>query len=128
MNGEALTKRYEVRDAETGEVVEGPVHVLRPDHDAWANTAMYVYVRLCGAKDYALRQALVYPNKAFSRYLPNILKEEGLLSGGVSYTRDDLMYHPAKDRSEVTLAEADEWAAKFGLKLSGVVYQETDGL
>lgn len=46
--GEALTKRYEVKDLETGEVLSEPLYVLRPQHDHVAFTAMSAYARLCG--------------------------------------------------------------------------------
>ena len=46
-NGDALKKRYEVRDAETGEVVED-AYVLRSKEDQFAWTVMYAYARLCG--------------------------------------------------------------------------------
>ena len=45
-NGDAITKRYEVRDAETGEVVEGPLYVLRPREDIVARSAMFCYAHL----------------------------------------------------------------------------------
>ncbi len=126
MNGEALTKRYEVRDAETGEVVEGPVHVLRPEHDEWARSTMHVYVRLCGVKDCGLSQALVRPTEEMRLWIPKILEERGLPSGGTSYTRDDLIYRPSAPREEVTLADTDRLAAEMGFALAGVVYQETE--
>lgn len=50
MNGDALTKRYEVRDAETGEVVED-AYVLRPKGDGFAWTVMHAYLHLCGVPD-----------------------------------------------------------------------------
>jgi len=46
-NGDALLKRYEVRDPETGETVED-AFVLRPGEDKIAQTAMHIYGRLCG--------------------------------------------------------------------------------
>jgi len=46
-NGDALLKRYEVRDPETGEMVED-AFVLRPGKDKIARTAMHIYGRLCG--------------------------------------------------------------------------------
>ena len=49
-NGNALTKRYEVRDAETGEVVED-AYVLRPGEDDFAWVVMHAYGRLCGLED-----------------------------------------------------------------------------
>lgn len=47
-DGEAITKRYEVKDLETGEFINEPLYVLRPQHDNAAFTAMGVYARLCG--------------------------------------------------------------------------------
>jgi hypothetical protein len=46
-NGDALLKRYEVRDPDTGEKVED-AFVLRPGKDKIARTAMHIYARLCG--------------------------------------------------------------------------------
>ena len=50
MNGQALTKRYEVRDAETGETVTG-AYVLVPGEDPYAETAMFAYGSLCGLEE-----------------------------------------------------------------------------
>ena len=55
--GQAISKRYEVRDADTGEVVTG-AHVLVPEQDPYAQTAMFAYAALCGL-DHASMQAVV---------------------------------------------------------------------
>ncbi len=55
-NGEALTKRYEVYDAETGERVEGNAWVLRPDEDDVAKSCVSGYAALCGMDDAKLRR------------------------------------------------------------------------
>ncbi len=60
-NGEALTKRYEVYDAETGERVEGPLYVLRPNEDELAKTAMFCYCDLAGLDDDELRRSFAMP-------------------------------------------------------------------
>lgn len=48
MDGEALTKRYEVKDLETGEILDEPLYVLRVTQDNYASTAMFAYAALCG--------------------------------------------------------------------------------
>ena len=50
MNGQAITKRYRVTDAETGEAVAG-AYVLVPDEDSFASTCMFGYASLCGLTD-----------------------------------------------------------------------------
>lgn len=47
MNGDALMKRYEIRDAETGEVVED-AYVLRPKEDWFSWIVMHAYAVLSG--------------------------------------------------------------------------------
>lgn len=47
MNGDALKKRYEVKDTETGEILDEPLYVLRPLKDRIAQTTMFVYSSLC---------------------------------------------------------------------------------
>lgn len=47
LNGQAITKRYEIRDTDTGEEVTG-AYVLRPGEDAYAETVMFAYAALCG--------------------------------------------------------------------------------
>lgn len=47
MNGEAIYKRYEVKDLETGEVLDEPFYVLRPRKDSVATSAMFAYAACC---------------------------------------------------------------------------------
>jgi hypothetical protein len=54
-NGDALTKRYEVRDAETGELVEGAYVLVPGDGDEFARSCMFGYARLCGLSDALVR-------------------------------------------------------------------------
>lgn len=63
MNGEALTRRYEVRDADTGEIVEGPCYVLRPREDDIARSALFVYGALCGIEDELARALFRNPKE-----------------------------------------------------------------
>jgi 5,10-methenyltetrahydromethanopterin hydrogenase len=57
-NGEALHNRYEIRDKETGEVVNEPAYVLRPCSDNLAGVAMFVYGHLSGIKTRALLRGI----------------------------------------------------------------------
>lgn len=61
MKGEALKKRYEVKDLETGEVLDEPLYVLRPTQDEFASTVMYAYARLCGITEDERKQAIADP-------------------------------------------------------------------
>lgn len=54
MNGKAITKRYEVRDGDTGEPVRG-AYVLIPEEDPYAETAMFAYAALCGLNPTSMR-------------------------------------------------------------------------
>lgn len=60
-NGEALTKRYEVTDLETGEVLDEPLYVLRPRADAFAQSCMFAYARLCGLDNHDHRMMVAKP-------------------------------------------------------------------
>lgn len=53
-DGDALLRRYEVCDSETGETVED-AFVLRPSEDDVAQTVMHVYGGLCGLDSGLLR-------------------------------------------------------------------------
>ena len=59
-NGEAITRQYEVKDAETGEKLEGPFYVLRPLEDRVAETAVFCYAHLLNLED-GLPQAVAQP-------------------------------------------------------------------
>lgn len=60
-NGEALTKRYEVTDLETGEVLDEPLYVLRPLSDHFARSCMFAYARLCGLRDHDHEMLVAIP-------------------------------------------------------------------
>lgn len=52
MNGEAIYKRYEVKDLATGEVLDEPLYVLRPRKDHVAVSAMFAYAAMCNLNNH----------------------------------------------------------------------------